>query len=179
MHVYDNEGNMLGALPADAVPFGSRGQQTQLLMLMGKFVDPDDIVYDADGTVNEAATAAWSREIAAGRTAAPYVDYAEQAEAQRKESVQQVSVQEGNRMYWDSMFDNVYTTAAEIPGRVADAAKEGVKDAFDIGKWLVIGLVAYAVIKVADRIPSRGHVKRYAQKKIRVIRRQVARHIGG
>lgn len=174
MYTYDQQGNVLGTLPADAVRVRS-----SLLMLSGKYVDSDGIVYDADGSLNEPATSAYAREIAAGRIAAAYSDYTPTPEEVKKDSVQENSNAEGSRMYWDSMFDNIYTTASEIPGRVANVAASAGKIGFDAGKWIVIGLVAYAVIKVMDRVPSRGHVKRYAQKRIRSYRRQLARHVGG
>lgn len=177
---------MLGGLPPDAIPFGSRGQQTQLLALMGKYVDRDGIVYEVDGAVNESATAAWAREVAAGRTAAPYVDYEAQAAQQRADSVQQNSEADAARASFDAFVDNIFFTgenvvgrAIALPGQVADAAKKAATEGFKILPWVVAGIIAYAVIKVADRMPSQGHVKKYVRKRISSTRRALARQIAG
>lgn len=46
-------------------------------------------------------------------------------------------------------------------------------------QWLVIGAVAVAVIYIADKLPSQGNVRRYANRKVRGARRALARHIAG
>lgn len=147
-------------------------------MLTGKYVDSDGIIYDPDGTVNEPATAAWAREVAARRTSAPYI-YEWDIPAIKAESVQENSEADATRAWWDSQVSNVWTTTAEIPGRVADVITSAAPTALNIGKWIVIGLVAYAVIKVADRVPSQGHVKRYGQRKLREYRRRLAQTVAG
>lgn len=179
MQTFDQEGNNLSALPADAVKINS-----SLIMLSGKYVDSDGIVYDPSGVVNEPATAAYAREIAMGRIAMPYYDYTtpEAKQETKQESIQERSDFEAAQSSVDSFLDNIFYTAQDvvdrsvaIPGQVIEEAKKREHYIY----WIIAGLVAYAVIKVADRIPSQGHVKRYAKKKIGEARRRVARRMAG
>lgn len=173
--ILSQEGNVLGALPADAVRVNS-----SLTMLTGKYVDSDGIIYDANGTVNEPATAAWAREIATRRVSAPYVVY-DPLDIKR-ESVQEQSEADQTRWYWDAMLDNVTTTAGEIPDRVVDAATGAAKGAMNILQLLVIGAVAIAAIQMMN--PERqGNAKRRivtaGKRKVREYRKRAARYVAG
>jgi hypothetical protein len=171
---FDNDtGQVLGTLPDGSVRITS-----SLIELAGKYVDSEGIVYDVEGTVNEPATAAYAREVAAGRIAAPYT-VAPSIDQQRADSVQQNAQADYTRTMIDSTVDNIFTTSAALPGQIADAATKGAQGVFSIGKWVVLGLVAYAVIKAADRVPSRGHVKRYARRKVGELRKRAAKYVSG
>lgn len=168
-YTFDNDGNRvlgtrmnLAALPVDAVKFNSPGApQSSLIMLSGKYVDPDGIVYDADGNVNESATAAWAREVATYGYVAP--DYVSPREV-KQESIQENSERDALAAWWDSMLDNTVTTAQEIPQRAVDVVTTGARAGYSLMQLLVIGAVAFAVIEVAGIAKGEGGIKRRARR---------------
>jgi hypothetical protein len=185
MTTYDNNGQVLRGLPANAVRV-----QSSLLMLTGKYVDPDGIIYDPDGTINEPATAAFAREVAMLRTGgwapADFGDFTNydfrdwystikddpytQADV-KADSIQQRSDWEAAQAGLEAWQSNVYTTVTGIPGQVVDAVTTTAKTAFSVIQWIVVGLVAYAIIEVSGK---REHYKRRIRGEVRRYRRRAA-----
>lgn len=158
------------------VPPGAVRINSSLLMLTGKYVDADGIVYDPDGYVNEAATAAYAREVAMGRVASPYYDYTtpEAMRETKQDSIQQRSEYEASAAYWDSMFDNVVTTATEIPGRVVDAAQEVVSYAMPVAKIALAVGVGYLALKAFQAIPGTNErIREYRGRAARAVARRI------
>lgn len=173
-NTYDQDGHHLGGLPPDAVRVNS-----SLIMLSGKYVDSDGVIYDADGTVNEPATAAWAREQGMKGTAGP--QFWKDPYTIRMESVRENSEYDAAFAAADAWYSNVFQTGAEIPGRFVDVGKDIFSGFTTSAKWLVIGLVAYAVIQATGG--GYEDVKRRAvkagRKRVKQYRRKIARHVAG
>lgn len=69
------------------------------------------------------------------------------------------------------------TTINDVAQQAASDVRNIVTPFADYGKWVIVGLVAYAIIQVVDRIPSQGRVKQYAKQYSRRARRAIARRI--
>lgn len=157
--VLDGLGRALGDLPANAVQIHSG--DTSMVSLVGLWIDPDGIVYNPDGTVNEAATALAARAQVTAQTSAQYGGPA--PGVVEKQSVQAQSEADATRMYLDSQVDAVFNTAAEIPGRVVDA----VKVTGGIGALIGLGVLAVLVL---EHLPQ-------ARERVRIVRRRAGGHV--
>lgn len=176
MPTFDENGNDLSGLPDGAIRV-----ESSLSMLSGKYVDGDGIIYDADGTVNEPATAAYAREVAAGRIAARY--NAPSVEQIKQQSIREQADAEATRAYIDAQFSNIWTTFEEIPGRIADVAQTTASGINTAAKWLIAGLIAVAVLEVigTGRQIS-GRVRKTRKRAARYVRERsnrAADYIGG
>ena len=142
MALYDQAGRSLGELPPDAVKI--RAADTSMVSLVGLYIDPDGIVYDPDGAVNEAATALAARAAVSAAIARGY--RAPQPWQIEKGSLAEQAEAAATRAYYDSQLDNVFTTAAEIPARIAEAVKIG-------GSGVLIVLAILAALELSQRAP--------------------------
>lgn len=139
---------MFGALPADAVQIHSR--DTSMVSLVGLFIDGDGIVYNPDGSVNEPATALAARAAVTAMTARQN-PYAPAPWVIEQGSVSEQSQADATRAWVASMQDNIATTAAEIPGRIADVVQNV---ALPLAKIALLGIVVVGLLRAADSVPG-------------------------
>ena len=185
MRIFDQSGEQLGELPEGAIP--ATPDVTALTILRGKYIDADGIVYDANGTVNESATAAFAREQAARHFAIPGITPS--ILQQRADTLRQQTEADRIAIETQGFIDNVIATGREIPGRVINA----VSMAETVAQWAIIGLVAYTalqMVRVLERGPRRTQVKyrvqravhkriTEAKRHVRAVRKRIARTIAG
>lgn len=77
-----------------------------------------------------------------------------------------------NTQVWGTAIDDMIGAEAETMHNLGETAGHIAGGAETLGKWLIVALVAYAVLQVADKVPSQSHVKRAVRK---VARRHVTR----
>lgn len=176
MQIFDNNGGFLGALPDSAVRIDSTHYVSRFPELTGKYVDADGVVYEADGTVNEPATALLAREIAFERQTGGYV--VPNATQDKADTIQQQSQADQTRTYIDAVLSNVETTAQDVATRAANIGG----DVFTALKWIVGGIIVIEVLRVLPQDTRRAMgeaARRGTQRARKRVRKYVRKQLAG